>query len=385
MSMLAPRVIPLALFAATVAPPAGATTHDLDPMTALIREYSREGAASTEYLKFDDGSYEQYVLNRPGFPYADVIHVSLKEPDLPTRRAIASLSTPEYPVNARDLHDMKVWDLGYTKSRVGREVSPLVAPNRTFPGVHSVVKAGIDLDIHVQATHLLEAEYPAMLANYSLAAQMLRTKLASVPRHLWRQHGLRHDVLDRYLHARVAEDLYDYDLHYLIQILDGAMAAWNPGSLNTYGRRELPTPLRAGRAAAAYRERLPYEHEPCHADGTYDPVHAGMGGVDRRPLCFDDATDRAVHTWYVTELRDELSRVSLTGSSIARRMAAPLKASRQGWIGVRRLGIMDDVMRIEVVEAKIADRLLAEGTLPYRDAFEISRRALRLGCARTHR
>lgn len=379
--------LPVVAFMASATPtPSHATRQTVDVISALIQEYSREGT-SAEYLnRIDDSGYERYVLNRPGFPYADVIQVSMPEPDEPTRRAIASLSTAEYPLNHRDIHDMKVWDLGYTKSRVGREIPWLPADLGAIPGASSLVKAGVDPDIYVQAIYLAGVDYPIIAANYALAAQILRAKLASTARTLWAQHGLRHDVLDRFLHAPTVRGVYDYDLHYLVHILDGALSTWTAGSQSNYGLRELPTNLRVARVAAAYRERMPYEHEPCRGDRTYDAQHAGMGGIDKRPLCFDDATDRAVYFWYAMQFRAELlsTHVSRGGETAAERMAAPLSASRQGWIGVRRNGLIEDTARLEVVEAKIADRLLAEGLLPYRDAFDVAQRALRLTCARKH-
>lgn len=379
------RFISLALLSGVVALPASATTPVVDPLSALIREYSREGS-SAEYIRSgSDASYARYVLGRPDFPYAEVVQSPLPPPDAPTRRAISSFSTPEHPVNQRDLHAFKVWDLGFTKSRLGREIPHVPAELRTMPGVTGVVKAGVEPDIYIQAIHIMGPEYPAIAANYAVAAQILRHKLASTPRRHWEERGLRADVLDRFVHAAGGYALQDYDLHYLIQLLDGAMSAWDVGQLSAYGLRELPVSFRVSRLAAAYRDRRPYDHEPCRANGTYDPRHAGVGGTDRRPLCFVDATDRAVHAWYTTTLRGELSAarpVPRGGMSVAERMTVPLKASGQGWIGIRRPGSMAFVSRKEVVEAKVAGQLHAEGGLSYRDAFETSRRALRLTCGR---
>jgi hypothetical protein len=376
-----------AILVATFSIPVHATTHTLDVMSALIQEYSREGNSAEYLARSDDSSYERYVLNRPGFPYADVIHVSLAEPDAPTRRVIRRASTSEFPVNSRDLHDMKVWDLGYTKARIGREISRMPDNLRNVPGAPSLIKAGVDVDIYVQAFHLSGADYPMLAANYALAAQLLRTRLATTPQNLWTEHGLRHDVLDRFLHAATANGVHDHDLYYLIHVLDGAMSTWSAGALSSYGLRDLPTDFRLARMAAAYRDRLSYEHEPCLPDRTYDAQHAGMGGVDKRPLCFDDATDRAVHRWYAARFRAEMSSirsVPRSGATIAERMARPLDASRQGWIGIRRNGLIEDATRLEVVQAKIADKLHAEGLLSHRETADVSRRALQLTCARGH-
>jgi hypothetical protein len=381
-TLLLSRVI-VGLLAFVSAPPIQASRHTDDVMSALIQEYSREGTSAEYLARSDDRSYERYVLSRPGFPYSDVLQVRLPEPDAPTRRAIAALSRADYPVNHRDLHDMKVWDLGYTKSRVGREIPRLPTELATIPGAASLVKSGVDPDIYTQASYLAGAQYPMIAANYATAAQVLRTKLATTPRTLWAEHGLRHDVLDRFLHAPTGAAVHDDDLYYLIHVLDGAMSTWSAGTLSSYGLRELPTNLRLARLAAAYRERMPYEHEPCRDDRTYDPSHAGMGDVDKRPLCFDDATDRAVHFWYASHFRAELSTVlpvPRSGTTLIERMAAPLAESRQGWIGIRRNGLIEDAIRLEVIESKIADTLLSEGLLPYRDAFDISRRALQLTC-----
>jgi len=374
------RCIFFAIAVSAMAPVASTTELAVDPMTVLIREYSR-GNGSHEYLNSGtDESYARYVLDRPSSPYANLKWSLLPPPDAPTRRAIESVSTQEHPVNLRDLHDMKVWDLGFTKARVSSETFRMPEELRYLPGAWSIVKAGIEPDIYVQAIRNQSLAHPAMTANYALAAQLLRTKLTATPRSLWKARGLRHDVLDRFVGG---EFMQAHDFHYLIQFLDGALAAWDAGSTSVYGFRQLPAPLRLGRIAAAYRQRLPFEHEPCLQDGTHDPEYAGAGILDRRPLCFDDATDRAIHVWYAHELVQELASIHERSDgivSLAERMAAPLRSSRQGWIGIRRPDAIAEVTRIEVVEAKVASQLLVEGDVSYRDAFGASRRALRPSC-----
>jgi hypothetical protein len=363
----------LALVASAATMPSGATTRVVDPIAALIREYSKEGT-SAEYMQRDsDKTYARYVLNRPDFPYADEVVRALPSADEPTRRAVVTASTPERPVNQRDLHNMKVWDLGFTKARMGYDIHWLPA-ELYFPGAANAVKAGVEPDIYAQALRLTGGGYPAIAANYAVAAQLLRAKLASTPRQRWTERGLRQDVIDHFVHADDATKLSDFDLHYLIQLLDGAMAGWDVGHQSVYGLRELPLPFRVGRIAAAYRERNPYDDPPCLANGRYDPAQAGMGGFDRRPLCFGDATDRAVHAWYAGTLRDELS------TRAVERMAAPLRSSRQGWIGVARPGAIGLASRKEVVEAKVANNLLVVGDLSYRDGSDATRRALHLTC-----
>lgn len=373
-------IVAFAIAVCSMARVASATTLATDPMTALIREYSRE-SGSYEYLNSgNDESYARYVLDRPSSPYANIQRSPLPSPDAPTRRAIESVSTPEHPVNVRDLHDMKVWDLGFTKARISSETFRMPAEFRYLPGAWSIVKAGIEPDIYTQAIHSQGLEHPAMTANYALAAELLRAKLAATPSSLWKTRGLRHDVLDRFVGG---EFMQAHDFHYLIQFLDGALAAWDAGSTSAYGFRQLPAALRLGRIAAAYRQRLPFEHEPCLEDGRHDPEHAGMGAFDRRPLCFDDATDRAVHVWYAHELVRELASIpdeANGNASLAQRMAAPLRSSRQGWIGIRRPDAIAEVTRIEVVQAKVTGQLLEEGGVSYRDAFGASKRALRLSC-----
>ncbi|MDQ0011046.1 hypothetical protein J2T07_003252 [Luteibacter jiangsuensis] len=369
-----------AIVLSSVAPVAGATALAVDPMTVLIREYSR-GNGSYEYLNSGtDESYARYILDRPSSPYANIKWSLLPSPDTPTRRAIESVSTQEHPVNLRDLHDMKVWDLGFTKAHIASETFRMPQELRYVPGAWSIVKAGIEPDIYAQAIRNQGLEHPAMTANYALAAQLLRAKLAATPPSLWKIRGLRHDVLDRFVGG---EFMLAHDFHYLIQFLDGALATWDAGSTSAYGFRQLPAPLRLGRIAAAYRQRLPFEHEPCMEDDTHDPEHAGEGTFDRRPLCFDDATDRAIHVWYAHELVQELAAIHDRANgapTLAERMAAPLRSSRQGWIGIPRPSAIAEVTRIEVVEAKVTGQLLVEGDVSYRDAFGASRRALRLSC-----
>ncbi|HXP00299.1 MAG TPA: hypothetical protein VN813_07340 [Luteibacter sp.] len=372
-----------ALLTGGAAASATATTRPVDPIAALIREYARAGASEEYFLRDSDQVYRHYVLTNPDSPYSDEAIRALPEPDEPTRRAMAAASTPDHPVSQRDLHEMKVWDLGLKKARFGYDIHWLSDEFRHLTGATGAMKAGVEPDIYKKALARLGRTYPAIAANYGLAAQILRSKLASTPRQQWKEHGLREDVLDRFLQARGADELYDYDLHYLIQLLDGAMATWDVGHQSTYGLRELPAIFRVGRLAGAFRDRLPYEHPPCLSpSGKFDPAHAGQGGVDTRPLCFADATDRAVHGWYVVTLRAELAAIRNGGTAAMQRVAAPLRSSRQGWIGIRRDGVMKMASRKEVVEAKIANKLLFAGELSYRDAFEASRHALRLSCSK---
>ncbi|WP_448096125.1 hypothetical protein [Luteibacter yeojuensis] len=377
--MPGPGLAFLAIAAFAVSPAARAMPVAVDPLSALIREYAR-GNGSTEYLtSSSDESYARYVLDRPDSPYADVRWVGLPQPDEPTRRAIESVSTREHPLNLRDLHDLKVWDLGFTKARTSGGALAVPGGLGNIPGARNFVKAGIDRDIYIQAIRNQGPLYPALTANYALAAQMLREKLTETSPSLWNVRGLRHDVLDRFVGGEL---MHVHDFHYLIQFLDGALATWDAGATSTYGIRQLPAPLRLGRVAAAYRQRLPFDFEPCREDGRQDPAHAGTGRFDRRPLCFDDATDRAVHAWYARELVQELDSIPAGGVSLAGRMAAPLRTSRQGWIGIPRPDAIADVTRIEVVEAKVAGQLITTGGLSYRDALDASRRALRLTCGR---
>jgi len=376
------RLSRFAFVVGAAAIPAHATTHGVDPITALIREYSKEGRSAEYIERVSDQGYERYVLSRPDFPYASEVVRPLADVDAPTRRVLNRVSTREHPINQRDLHQMKVWDLGFTKARMGYDVHWL-PEGLDHPGGANAMKAGIEPDIYERAFRLVGSGYPAIAGTYAVAAQILRAKLASTPRPRWKELGLREDVIDHFVHADSASILTDFDLHYLVQILDGEMAAWDVGRQSTYGMRELSAVFRVGRAAAAYRERNGYGTNPCLDGYRYDPVNAGMGGVDRRPLCFRDAIDRAVRAWYVQQLHDEvISTHSLARSerSMAARMAVPLRSSRQGWIGITRPAAVAIAARKEVIEAKVANTLLAEGDLSYHDASQATRRAMRLTC-----
>jgi hypothetical protein len=372
-----PGLAAIAAFA--VSPVTAAAPVAVDPITALVREYARDNE-STEYLnRINDASYARYVLDRPDSPYSNVKRVALSPPDAPTRRAIESVSTYDHPLNQRDLHDLKVWDLGFTKARPSSAGFDIPADMKIIPGARSFVKAGVERDIFILANRHYGRMYPALTANYVLAAQLLREKLTGTSRSLWNVRGLRHDVLERLLRG---EAMHAHDFHYLIQFLDGELATWDAGGISSYGHRQLPSTLRLGRTAAAFRQRLPFDVEPCGQDGDQDPSHAGTGGFDRRPLCFDDATDRAVHAWYARELAHELESVGPGDISPAGRMAAPLRSSRQGWIGIRRPDVIGDVTHIEVVEAKALGQLITTGDVSYGDALDASRRALSLTCGR---
>jgi len=346
---------------------ATATYWDKDALLVLLKEHAADGTLHDYVNESTDASFSRWLIGGFETPYSELAGVALSPPDDATRRAIALASSTHGPVTQRMLHDWKVWDLGYTKVDAMRR-APVPEELRAGAwGVPHIMKAGIDPDLYKAGMRgLLDINHPAIQANYVLALQVLREKLTEVNQRFWRERGLRGDVIGRFTDPERHGEPTDFDLHYLVQLLDGELSTWRGAGTNRYGFRELPANLRLARLAAAYREGMPYSSQPCASDRRYMATHAGMGGNDGRPLCFDDATDRAVYHWYTHELRDDLGVLLVNPgarTTTLLRLTGPLYTSNQG-----RLGIPDPFRRmlsdsLEMVQIKVANRLLAHGEL----------------------
>lgn len=360
-------VVALVAGIAGVSAAAASDTHwDKDALLVLLREHAAMGQTLAYVNDSTDASYARWVFGGGETPYADLADVGLSPPDEATRRAIEVASTTLGPVTQRQLHDWKVWDLGYTKVAPMRRAS-VPEELRTAVGVPQIMKAGIDPDIYNACTQgWLDIGHPAIQANYALALQVLREKLRETNRRFWHERGLRADVIGRFLDPARHGRPTDFDLHYLIELLDGELSTWRAAQLNDYGFRQLPATFRLARIAAAYQEALPRDAAACQADGTRDPAHAGMGGDDGRSLCFADATDRGAYEWYARTLKQEfttLGSIPAERTTVLQRLAAPLFSSSQGRIGMPLIRGMQAIVSLENVQMKVANQLLAQGQM----------------------
>lgn len=359
-----------------------------DALMTLLREHARDGRLLAYLNESTDASYARWVLGGEETPYADLVSVELSLPDASERRALQVLSGSHGPVTQRQLHEWKVWDLGFTK----------VGPMRGAPvpdelrsaawGVPHIMKAGIDPDIYKACMHgVLDIGHPAIQANYALALQLLRERLIATPRTFWYIRGLRVDVMGRFLDPARHGQPGKFDFHYLIELLDGELSGWRPAGTNLYGFRQLPATLRLGRIAAAYQEAMPRGTNACRANGEHDPAVAGAGDGDGRPLCFTDATDRAIYRWYARSIIDELMAIGPipAGANITtlQQLAGPLVSSSQGHLGIPLIDRMGQAITLETVHAKAALQLLSANQLPARQGDVLVRNLFSQRCGRT--
>jgi len=342
---------------------------DADELTSLMQEYAVDGLVAHYVGASTDASYARYVLGAKETPYSDVANVKLGASSPQLNRAMAMLSIASGPVTQRQVHEWKVWDLGYTK------LGPILAApvpdelKEFKEGVPHVMKAGLDPDIYKASLLWTDVlGHPTIVANYALALQVLRDKLARTPRALWYERNLRVDVMGRFLDATMNGNPTHSDFHYLVQLLDGELSTWRPVKTNRYGFRQLAGPFRVAHIAAALNERLNHGSYTCARPGKPDYSVAGMGGEDTRDLCFSAATDRAIHAWYVgrwilevmafggeawtAELQNELAS-----------MVVPLLASSQGAVGRTTYDQMHGVTSLETNHLKVANYLLSEARM----------------------
>lgn len=344
----------------------------------LAKDIQGQGAGGA--LARADHDYARSLLVALDSPYDDVSTWAPAQNELAWQDARALLATTSGPLSDAQALAMQQWDLGFTKSRPGKEVPAVpVAFRDSFIGA-SAVKAGVEPDIFWKAIELAPAGRYTVAANYAVAAQMLRERLAAVPAEAYRDQGLRPDVLERFMHAEAARRLTDYDMLYLSRIVEGARSRWEAGALSVYGYRQLPIVFRVARVAAAYRDHIgSFASFPCRADGSANPGTAGtLADGDTRVMCFVDAQDRAVYRWYIREHHRQLNqrRPEVTEPSTAARLFGFI-ADALALIGLPELELASAV---EVAESRMVRQLAAEDVVGIESTEVAGNRALSLSC-----
>lgn len=357
-----------------------------DGLMVLMQEYAIDGLIVPYANQSTDESYARFILGGPETPYSTIVERNLGAVDPQTARALAILSITHGPVSQHRLHEWKRWDLGYTR------LSPMLAApvpddlKEFSHGVPHIMKAGLDPDIYKAAILWTDVlDHPTIVANYALALQVLRDKLAATPQAQWYERNLRPAVMSRFLDATLYGNPQHGDFHYLVQLLDGELSTWSPAKINRYGFRQLSGPFRVARIAAALNERTNRVSYACVSPETPDYTVAGMGGRDGRDLCFTAATDRAIHQWYVrrwihevmafggdawnAELQNELAR-----------MVVPLLSSSQGFVGRLRFDHMHKVTSLETIDLKVANQLLSDGRMSHEQGDALVRNLFTKTC-----
>jgi hypothetical protein len=355
------------------------TTHSA--LVTLIRAYARiDGDASyvlSGRVESNDDDYARWVLVDPSSPYSALAERDLAPANEAVRLAAQLLTVDGRVPSQRELSQRKERELGFTKSRPWTDVGDFYGPPiNGYRGVPSHTKADVDAGIVIGVRDMVGADYPAIGALYAVAAQLLRDRLNRVPSAEQRRVGLRPEVLSGLESTPRAWRPTDFDRQYLAILLDGAMRDGDIEAPRNKSLPQLPVPLRIARMAAAYRDQQPFEVDPCLNPREHDPATAGKGGDDPRPLCFNDATDRAVYAWFVAELRRELSdrHPTESGDPHRQKIADPFRYTQFGEHSLDD-GSLDAAVRKDVVEMKIVNRLVADGDLSYEASLPVIRRA----------
>jgi hypothetical protein len=336
---------------ARVGPPAG------DIFSAWITARLAETPAH-DYLVSDDIVTGDMVTPK-GSVYTHLRSVPYGFRGTVWHRALSTLTSEDTPLNRAEATEALAWDLGMTNGYPGASDPAYPAPDLgvTWAGAQ-LQKAGVPEDIARKALALAGSGAYAAAANYAVAAQLLAEKLACFEASQWAAIGLRSDVLGRFMLAQSLVDIPDYDLIYLTRILQGALSTWHGGEITRFGRRELPTPLRVARVAAAYRDMQGYDEEPCSDDGKPRVGIAAVSADDgNKALCLVAANDRAVLDWYhkVLDGQIEPGHANFTNAP-ALRMTRLLRPLRPLWIGVLDRKLQRYATHVEVLESIVADK-----------------------------
>jgi hypothetical protein len=241
------------------------------------------------------------LLATPRSPYSELVQEPAFITGAAWKRVIGNLPLG---TDAEVALSMLRFELGATRARPGADVT--IKPGWRDPFIAaSAIKAGVDPDIFWRVLDVVGYQRFPHAAAYVVALQMLRDKAAATPEARRRMTGVDTDVLDHFMQARHMDDISPSDLTYLSTLLQNGLRDRHATNTVSEGHRQLGTPLRVARVAAAYRDSEGYTGGyPCLPDGSPNIPHAGTGEPgDERPLCFVAATDHAVQRWYTDEAR----------------------------------------------------------------------------------
>lgn len=332
-----------------------------------------------------DGEWMQEYLNDPASIYSD-LQQRLFATD-PAGPALADIRTGPFPDDNRTARII-AWDLGLDKALPGYQVMPYFP--RAYPGdlpmpiQANLRKAGVSKTVFLKAEALAGPRLSTLGAELAVAVQLLSdwvvfandaARAAAVAEQEVARAtapvdaaltaraeadeaalGVREDVLSRFNQAMSLADMNDQDLAYLADILRVELSVWRAGRYNRSHQRAIPTPLRVARVAAAFRAAQS-DYNACRSDGARDVAHAGNRPETlTRPICFTDATDRAVYRWYRARRTDELAQSAdaFADFGSAARLIDNFGEVRPAWAGAYTNQALDWSNHAEVIEAQIA-------------------------------
>jgi len=271
-----------------------ASTEERPDFVELLEE--RDAMEIADRGEVDDAAIERLLLIDPASPYSD-----LREPPL-LLHDIWKTELDLAGIDAAEGFRQLARRLGMTKSRPDIDVTidPALGMYDRFVAAQ-ITKAGVDPDIQRQAIEHFRFHRSAMAANFAVAAQILRDRMETVAAEDREAAYILPDVLDRFMALGPNDEMTSFDAEYLESILSTETLAFRPHL--KAGEAVLPPQFRVARLAAAYHDRTSYfTGVPCMPDGKHDPNNANDGHKDdTREFCLVDATDRAVHQWYLDQ------------------------------------------------------------------------------------
>lgn len=304
--------------------PCAATTVPRPDFVELLELKNAESGAAADT---DDSLIERFLLADPASPYSDLKFApnSLVEEAWHDELKAAGITMEE---GFRQLAHR----LGMTKARPYTDVvlRPELSSYDPFVAAQ-VVKADVDVDIFRQAIEHFQFHRSAIAANFAVAAQLLRERMSEVDPSRYEAAYILPDVLERFMALGPDDQMAEFDAEYLEFILSAETSAFHayrkPGKQDSV----LPPQFRVARLAAAYHDRTGYYGtSPCLPSAQFRPGLAGTGEEgDTRALCFVDATDRAVHAWYLQQYRNQAEGIKrypdkVVYDSALRRLLRPI-------------------------------------------------------------
>lgn len=238
----------------------------------------------------------------------------------------------------------------------------------------NAIKAGVQADIFNKALAIFGTRHSTFAAKYAVAAQILRERIAATPEDKREVRNVEPDVLDRFMNLPEGGSLDAYDAQYLRDLLEGEVNRHTVARPSFRGLREIGTPFRIARVAAAYRDNQSYVAPPCTNNFRY---REGVASLDptQGPVCFVDASDRAVYAWYNEEFRRQAGLI---------RESQPEKSPLANVLAllVPFGAVLDILAAAEFVETLAAEDLAASGEIEEEEALALEERSSGLMCRR---
>lgn len=356
-------VMAIALFALAVPAMAHANARVGPPPGDILAAWVKARLADTpahDHLVDDHGMTGDMVSTASGSIYTALRSHPYAFRGTVWTSAFSALAVQGTALTHAEATEALAWDLGMTNGYPGINdaLHPASELGARWAGTQ-LAKAGVTAEIARKALNLAGQGAYAVAANYAVAVQILVEKLACFEPSQWASLGLRQDVLQRFMLAETTADLRDYDMVYLMRLLQGELSTWHAGSMTTSGRRELPTALRVARVAAAYRDMQGYTNDPCTDTGAARVVAgAAQPASGDTLLCLVAANDRAVLRWYLDMLDRQTDplRVNFV-TATAQRLNKALRPVRPLWLGVLSKELRAFAVHVEVTESLAAEAM----------------------------